>query len=169
VIRAVAVRAAIAFVVVGAVVVTTAGIGSAGSKDDLAAVRRATVGFHDPSASEAAGYHPFLDCFDAPEGGMGQHFVDMDALGAAGVDAERPEALVYEIAANGKLRLVAVEYIVPNSPAVAVDPPELFGQDFHLVPSLDVWVLHAWVWRNNPAGTFADWNRTVAPCPDNGS
>jgi hypothetical protein len=62
---------------------------------------------------------------------MGIHFVDGNLVGDGELDAERPEALVYE-AKNGQLRLVAVEYIVPvalwhqNHEA----PPVLMGQQF---------------------------------------
>jgi hypothetical protein len=60
-----------------------------------------------------------------------------------------------------------VEYIVP---AAAWDqagnrtPPMLFGQTFHLNEQLGVYALHAWIWKHNPAGVFADWNPRVS-CP----
>ncbi len=44
-------------------------------------------------------------------------------------------------------------------------PPTLFGVSFHRHPSLPLWVLHAWVWKDNPAGVFADWNPAVRMCP----
>ena len=60
--------------------------------------------------------------------------------------------------------MVAVEYIVPNSPDV-VEPPMLFDRHFHLNTDLDVWVLHAWVWKANPTGMFMDFNPRVGACP----
>jgi hypothetical protein len=33
-----------------------------------------------------------------------------------------------------------------------------------LNPALGWYILHAWVWKNNPAGMFEDWNPTVT-CP----
>jgi hypothetical protein len=44
------------------------------------------------------------------------------------------------------------------------DPPQVLGQSFHLDESLGMYVLHAWVWKNNPAGMFEDWNPDVS-CP----
>jgi hypothetical protein len=127
-------------------------------------VRLATFRFHRVSAAERAGYVEFLECFDDDRGGMGQHYVDVAALDDE-VRATHPEAMVYEVRRDGRLRLVAVEYIVPNSPEVAADPPRLFGLQFHLNTTLDVWVLHAWIWKWNPLGMFEDWNPRVRACP----
>ncbi len=41
-------------------------------------------------------------------------------------------------------------------------PPELFGQEFVANEADGVWQLHVWLFRNNPAGLFADWNPTVS-------
>jgi hypothetical protein len=40
----------------------------------------------------------------------------------------------------------------------------VMGEDLHLNSALGVYVLHAWVWRNNPAGILEDWNPEVS-CP----
>jgi hypothetical protein len=127
-------------------------------------VRLSTVRFHSVAKAERAGYVEFLECFDDPMGGMGQHYVDLEALDNE-VRATHPEAMVYEVKRDGRLRLVGVEYIVPNSPEVAADPPRLFGLQFHLNTTLDVWVLHAWIWKWNPLGMFEDWNPRVRACP----
>jgi hypothetical protein len=71
--------------------------------------------------------------------------------------------MVYEV--KDGLKLVAVEYIVPAPAWTSVVPPKLYGLEFHMNTDLDVWVLHAWVWRNNPAGMFTDWNPAVGACP----
>jgi hypothetical protein len=131
---------------------------------ELRQVKRATDRFHSVWKAERAGYEEFLECFDSDEGGMGQHYVDVSALDGT-VDPKHPEAMVYEVRRNGRLKLVAVEYIVPSPFVDPADPPSLFGQDFHLNAALDVWVLHAWIWKTNPAGTFADWNPRVRNCP----
>lgn len=131
--------------------------------DELHDVRKATARFHSLTQADKAGYVEFLDCFDSAAGGMGQHYVNLGSLDAT-VDALAPESLVYEIV-DGRLRLVAVEYIVPGGFVNPADPPELFGQHFHENESLGVWVLHAWVWKRNPSGVFADYNPTVAACP----
>ncbi|MGH3651178.1 MAG: hypothetical protein ACRDU9_10775 [Acidimicrobiia bacterium] len=144
---------------------TTAAVAS-GAGSELAALRRATAQFHDVADAEAAGFQSFLDCFDSPSGGMGQHYVDLGRLDDT-VDALRPEAMVYEVRDDGRLKLVAVEYIVPNTapPNGQTSAPTLFGQQFHLNTALNVWVLHAWVWQANPTGTFEDFNRNVGACP----
>jgi hypothetical protein len=131
---------------------------------ELKQVKRATDRFHSVRKAERAGYERFLECFDSPDGGMGQHFVDVAALDGV-VTATHPEAMVYEVKKNGRLKLVGVEYIVPSAFVDPASPPELFGIPFHLNSELDVWVLHAWIWKWNPSGMFADWNPRVRQCP----
>jgi hypothetical protein len=41
-------------------------------------------------------------------------------------------------------------------------PPELLGQRFHPHSFLPIYKLHVWLWRDNPAGMFADWNPKVS-------
>jgi hypothetical protein len=82
------------------------------------------------------------------------------------LDPAAPEALVYELTDRGP-RLVAVEYIIPDEFVDPADPPNLFGHTLHHHSFLPVFILHAWVWKNNPAGMFADFNPNVAPCPTN--
>jgi hypothetical protein len=158
-------RAWIIVLALGLMATTTAAI-AAEAGADLAEVRRATVRYHDVSAAESDGYGEFLDCFDSPAGGMGQHYVDLSSLDGS-VDPLRPEAMVYEIGANGRLKLVAVEYIVPNAapPAGQTTAPSLLGEEFHLNTGLNVWVLHAWIWKGNPSGVFEDFNPNVRSCP----
>jgi hypothetical protein len=75
-------------------------------------VREATVGFKDVKDAEAAGYGLFHGCISGPQGGaMGIHFVNGNLVGDGELDAQHPEALLYELA-GAKLRLVGVEYVV---------------------------------------------------------
>jgi hypothetical protein len=130
----------------------------------VAGVRQATDSFHYLDKATAAQYAPLLACFDLPGvGGMGQHYADTSRFDAT-IEANRPEALVYEVDQN-RLQLVAVEYIVPWSSWVSSDPPRLFGHDFTSVTSLQIWALHAWIWRPNPLGMFANYNPRVSLCP----
>lgn len=130
----------------------------------VAGVRQATDTFHDLGQAGHAQYSPLLDCFDLPGvGGMGQHYADTSRFDAT-IEANRPEALVYEVDRN-RLQLVAVEYIVPWSSWVSSDPPRLFNHDFTSVTSLQIWALHAWIWRPNPLGMFANYNPRVSLCP----
>ena len=129
----------------------------------------ATAGYQDVATAEAAGYASSLDtlgCFTDPErGGMGLHYIDQSLMDDQ-VDITKPEALVYELDANGDITgLVAHEYIVPIDAWTKTTPPQLFGMDFHQHPTLPLWVLHTWLWKDNPAGIFQDWNPAVRQCP----
>src|SRR5512134_3593690 len=135
---------------------------------ELAQLRAATAEFHRLEAAQAAGYDlvPGLDhCFDNPGvGGMGFHYINTSILDTT-VDLLHPEAMVYAPTRKG-LQLGAVEYIVPAAAwdAEHDELPELFGRHFHLNEALGVYVLHAWIWKDNPAGMFEDWNPRVS-CP----
>ena len=137
---------------------------------DIAKLRQATARFHRTETAKAASYDlvPGLDhCFNNPGvGAMGFHYIDAASLDLS-VDMLHPEAMVYAPGPNGQLQLGAVEYIVPAEPwdaAGNTHPPMLFGQHFHLNEALGVYVLHAWIWKNNPSGMFEDWNPKVS-CP----
>ena len=133
----------------------------AAENKDLAALRRVTAPFHDFGKAVAAGWSTQITpCMAGPDGGMGFHYGNT-ALIDGSVRVEEPELLLYEPEANGRLRLVAVEYIVPLSAWTSPEPPRLFGQDFHVNAAFQIWALHAWVWKDNPSGMFADWNPQV--------
>jgi len=131
---------------------------------DLASLRRVTAPFQDFNVASHAGWKtPITACMTDPggAGGMGFHYGNTDLIdGTASV--ERPQLLLYEPEQNGRLRLVAVEYIIPYTfiPRSAT-PPRLFNQDFQQVDAFQLWGLHAWVWKDNPSGIFAQWNPTV--------
>jgi hypothetical protein len=156
-------RQTAAFIGVLAVLMALAPTG-ARAADPLAAVRQATVAYLNTDAAAAAGFTPLLACIDMPGvGGMGQHLADQLAFDST-VDPLHPEALVYEVRGDA-LRLVAVEYIVPQAAWSSADPPSLFGQPFHRNDALGIWALHAWIWRGNPTGMFEDFNPNVRLCP----
>ena len=138
-------------------------------QSDLAKIRRATAQFHRTETAKAAGYdlRPGLDhCFDNPGvGGMGFHYIDAAALDTK-VDLLHPEAMVYIPSPDG-LQLGAVEYIIPQDQWDATgstEPPMLMGMHLHLNKDLHVYIMHAWVWKNNPRGVWEDWNPNVS-CP----
>jgi hypothetical protein len=94
-------------------------------------------------------------------GGMGFHYGNTDFIDGT-AQVERPQLLLYEPESNGKLRLVAVEYIIPYTfHARSAEPPVLFGQPFAQVDAFQLWGLHAWVWKENKSGIFAAWNPAV--------
>ena len=105
---------------------------------------------------------PLGPCMENPPvGGMGFHFGHLENYLDGQAILTRPEVLVYEPTADGSLRLVAVEYIVPLFLWEDGDPPRLFGRDFHLSPSGEDWIMHVWLYKTNPRGMFEDWNPNV--------
>lgn len=154
--------------VLGAAALALATAGSAASAgadggDALAPTRAGTAQYHDVSTAQASGFNDLHLCFDQ----MGEHWVETNSVdGDAApdvfqdgvLDPARPEALVY--AHDGKrLRLAAVEW-VSTTPGTVPGIGEL-----HLNSTLNVYVLHAWVWMHNPDGMFADRNPRVGDCP----
>lgn len=139
------------------------------SRSDRVKAQIAAAGFQDVAIAESAGWKSSLEtlgCFQDPvRGGMGVHYIN-DALLDAKVDVAKPEALVYELNAKGAVTgLVAHEYIVPINVWTKKTPPHLFGVAFHRHPSLPLYVLHAWLWKDNARGDFDDWNPAVRQCP----
>lgn len=103
---------------------------------------------------------------------MGIHYLNSALAGDTELDPLRPEALMYQPRANGRLDLVGVEYIVFQDPwdALHPQPPTLFGHPLHLVRTPNrygvpaFYELHLWVWRDNRPGIFNNWNPRVQ-CP----
>lgn len=148
----------------------TATIAFANGRDDLTDVRSATKHLQSPENAMKAGWGlvPGLDhCFEKPGvGAMGYHYINTDMLDIR-LDRTRPEALVFATGSDGKLAFVAVEYIVPIQAwedAKLEGVPQLHGLEFHRNDNLGVYVLHAWIGKDNPAGLFEDWNPLVS-CP----
>lgn len=145
--------------------------GSAG-KSTLAQVRAATARFHDLDVALAEGYGPLHTCTDheGGDGAMGQHYVKGAVVGDTVFDLSQPEVLVYEPTTNGRMRLVAVEFVVFAEPwdAISTDPPQLFGRELAPVPAPNrygvpaFYQIHVWLWKHNPSGTFSDWNPRVS-------
>lgn len=137
----------------------------------IKAVREATAQFSDPAAAEAAGYVLQFGCVSGGDyGAMGVHFVNGALVTETALDVSKPELLVYEPASNGRLQLVAADYLVLADAwhATNVAPPELMGQLFHLfefpnrfgLPAF--YTLHVWAWKENPNGAFVNWNPRVS-------
>ena len=132
-------------------------------------VRKATAQFIDVNVATMANYQPAFGCVSGPDhGAMGVHYVNGALVGDGLIDANRPEALIYEPSPAG-MRLVGVEYIVDSATWLAHHnaPPVLEGQAFQFVGSpnryglASFFELHVWAWRNNPNGAFVDWNTRV--------
>jgi hypothetical protein len=77
-----------------------------------------------------------------------------------------PQAIIKPVGAA----LAVPNTILRSSPAEAWDIanpgalPMLKGHSLHLNSELGGYVLHAWVWKNNPEGMYEDWNPQVT-CP----
>jgi hypothetical protein len=152
---------------------------NAALQDELARVRRVTARFHDLDAALEAGYELgwvngsgnriITGCVAHPTAGaMGYHYFNKELMDDLAVDVLKPEVLVYASAPNGQRKLVAVEWVArgPNSnPPGVSEPPSVLGMQMHiLVPAVGFYLMHAWVWKPNPAGMFADFNPEVT-CP----
>jgi hypothetical protein len=91
---------------------------------------------------------------------MGHHWVNQTLVDPV-FRPGKPEALLYARDQNGRLQLVAVEYIVLD---VGQPAPTFAGQAFDVggtpVP-VPHWSLHVWLYQTNPAGLFTPFNPTV--------
>jgi hypothetical protein len=134
-----------------------------GSPNPLADnVRTANDRFKDVSIAVSEGYGP-MPCADGETGGSrGSHYVNGDYIKDDAIDIARPEAVMYEPTADGKLTLIGVEYITSKGPAELqnhlfgfISGPNRYGAD-------PFYALHVWAWKANPTGTFADWNPDVS-------
>ncbi|NUO53958.1 MAG: hypothetical protein HOV80_34365 [Polyangiaceae bacterium] len=119
---------------------------------------------------------------DPNVGAMGFHFFDVAAYEDPAIDLSHPEVLVYESCVDDEndddqgcfngYRLVAVEWVVKKETWEAAGntaPPELselpHEAHFHILNTMLNWyLLHAWIYKDNPAGIYADFNPTVT-CP----
>jgi hypothetical protein len=136
------------------------------------AVRRATDQFQNAD-NAGPDYVLQFGCVSGSDyGAMGMHFVNGALVGDGEIDVTRPEILLYEPQPNGRLKLTGADYLVL---AAAWDknpkhkgPPELMGQLFHYFESPNrfglpaFYTLHVWAWKDNPNGTFTNWNPSVS-------
>lgn len=152
-----------------------AGLGQASASeaapDPVTRLRAATARYHSLNQALNDGFVPTEHCSALPGvGAMGYHYVNPDRLTDGVIDANNPDVLLYAKDQNGQLRLTGVEWF-------AVDPdqnlstdsgrPSLFGQSFQgpmpgHEPGMPIhFDLHAWIWQDNPLGTFAPWNPSL--------
>jgi hypothetical protein len=133
-------------------------------------VREATKHFHQTSPPD--GYSLVFGCVSGGDfGAMGMHFLNGSLLDGE-VVPDKPEILLYEPLPNGRIRLTGADFLVDKKAWEAnpehTGPPELNGQLFHLFDSpnrfgLDpFYTLHVWAWKDNPVGTFSNWNPNVS-------
>ena len=134
-------------------------------------VRRVTAQFqHNPPSDRAL----VFGCVSGGDfGAMGLHFLKGSVLHDGEVTIDDPEILLYEPLPDGTQRLTGVDYLVFKAEWEAIPEhkgvqPSLMGQLFHLFDApnrfgLDpFYTLHVWAWKDNPNGTFTNWNPNVS-------
>ena len=166
----------IAIPVVGVLVALVAVTVAFAAGGSLGQAQKATVGYKNVNKAIAAGYSFKLPdkagntCIaQPPQGAMGVHMVNKKLLDGT-IDASKPEVMVYQPEAGGKMDLVALEYVIFKSAWKQSSPPKLFGHDFAFTPTPNrfglpaYYSLHAWLYKMNPSGLLAPWNPQVS-CP----
>ena len=135
------------------------------------AVREATQRFQNVAVAQSEGYGLQFGCVSGSDvGAMGMHFVNGMLVGDGELDVSRPEIVLYEPLPNGRLQLTGADYLVLADAwnAKHTDPPQLMGQLFHLFDAPNrfnlpaFYTLHVWAWKENPNGTFTNWNPNVS-------
>ena len=135
--------------------------GNAISDQLIKALHSTTARYHSTVQATKAGYAVASPCVTSPAGTMGFHWVNM-ALVDPVFDPMQPEALLYAPDKHGKLKLVAVEYLVAN---IGQPAPTFGGQPFDVNAAplpFPHWALHVWVHESNPAGMFMPFNPNVS-------
>jgi hypothetical protein len=149
-------------------------VGAALAAGGLSGAKAATAELQTIAQAKRAGYTQKvrdlagIACIQDPGGSgtMGVHMLNPKLLDGK-IDAKQPEILVYEPLPNGKAKLVALEYLVLAKDWKGARPPALFGRRFDTVEPGNryglpkAYALHAWIWKANPAGTFAPYNAKV--------
>jgi hypothetical protein len=129
----------------------------------LATLRRVTAKYHDIDVALNDGFVLLHPCEERPdEGPVGTVYVHMGRLLDGVIDPASPDALIYEPTRNGRERLVGVEFALPYVLWNGNEPPEFLGHSFQPEDEFGVYALHAWVWRHNPEGMFAESNPLVS-------
>jgi len=124
-------------------------------------VRAANSRFTDVKVAVTEGYAP-IPCASGVDGGaVGIRYVNAEYLKDDVPDLKRPQAVMYEPLRDGKMELLAVEYITFKGPAALEG--QLFGftgspNRYGLGP---FYQLHVWAWKRNPLGAFAGMNPKV--------
>ena len=156
--------------------------------DQLDTVRGATLRYRSVDLASADGYL----LTDAETPNMGAHFVNSDLVDDGAFDPSRPEFLLYTQAGLGEWELVGVGFILPTD-LVGEDHPEGFAgalDNWHVHYSLCLgraasvtgsatpeecreqggtwkasfgWMIHTYVWVDNPLGVFSMWNPNIPP------
>ncbi len=155
--------------------------------DQLDVVREATEKYTDIEEALADGYVQSTE----EVANMGAHFVQPWRMLDGKFDPKRPEILLYTGDEEDNWTLVGTSFVLPLN-VVGPDHPDAFagpldnwhvhyelctGSDFDSRSSTEEeceedggtwvpvygWMIHAWVWVDNPLGVFNMWNPNVEP------
>ncbi len=124
---------------------------------ELMQAKAATARYHNIENALADGY----ENINVVLPNMGYHFMKTAWVDAT-FEVTKPEILVYNKQENGRMQLVAVEYAVPlnlsaNAPAGFTGNQDVWTAN----AGFGLWLLHAWIWYENPDGVFNATNPTV--------
>jgi hypothetical protein len=134
-------------------------------------VRQITEPYKSVAAAEAAGYGLVFGCVSGPDSGaMGLHYANMPLVLDGEIDPEKPEIILYEPVGNGQARLTGADYLVfaDDWDKKHSSAPELMGQKFQQFEAPNrfglprFYTLHVWAWKDNPTGTFVNWNQRIS-------
>ena len=153
----------------------------------LDTIKESTERYRDVDVALAEGFTKITD--EVPN--MGAHFVNAARSLDDIFDPSQPEMLLYVADDAGELELVGTAFVLPI-PLASPDHPEAFAgplDNWHVhynlctgpgvtsrsatpeaceaaggiwVPGYG-WMIHAWVWNDNPLGVFSMWNTRVPP------
>ncbi len=139
------------------------------------AVRTATARFRNVTSisGPGEGYELGFGCVSGGDfGAMGLHYIKGALLGDGEVKIDEPEIVLFEPTPDGGIRITGADYLVYAADWEAKHegegPPQLMGQLFHLFDSPNrfglkaFYTLHVWAWKDNPNGTFVNWNPNVS-------
>jgi hypothetical protein len=126
-------------------------------------MRRVTARYHNLRAAIEDDFVFLHGCETrGNEGPVGMLYVNIERLLDGVIDPALPDALIYEPRKNGRPELVGVELALPYAFWTNPEPPTFMGATFQPEDEFGVWGLHAWIWRKNPEGMFAESNPRVS-------
>ena len=153
----------------------------------LDTVRQATEKYQDVELAMADGYLQTTE--DVPN--MGAHFLHPARSFDGVFDPAKPEILMYTTDEELGWRLVGTSFVLPREQVGDAHPQTFVGplDNWHVHYSLCTgpdsisrsttpeecveeqgiwlpsygWMIHAWVWDDNPMGVFSMWNPSVPP------
>ena len=158
----------------------------------LDSVRESTERYRDFEAAIADGFFQTTD--EVPN--MGAHFINLGRSLDGEFDPTEPEILLYVRDESKRWELVGTSFIL-STEQVGSDHPDAFAgplDNWHIhysvctgatvtsrsatreecraqggiwAPTLG-WMIHAWVWVDNPLGVFSMWNPEIPPLVEAG-